>query len=334
MREHPTLLTPAFKSQFADLLEGFLAEKRASGYKYNYAIRTLHDIDRALLCEALTPSEIPRELAERWLVRRPGEQPKSHAKRVVVMRQFSKFLVRNGIPAYIPHDGYAPRKPSSFVPRIFTFAEIRDLLDVIDRMGRVPTSRSPLRHLIMPEIFRVLYGCGLRVGEALRLRAKDVDLDEGILNICNTKFGKDRLVPMSPSLVQRLRRYRERTGRRGDNAYFFPARDRGQYHPQTVYYFFRQVLPKIGIVHGGPGYGPRVHDLRHTYAVHRLIRWYREGTVLSAKIPVLATYLGHRHAASTQKYLHLVPELFPEVTKSLETSVGHVIPGRKHHETD
>jgi integrase/recombinase XerD len=332
MRSHEPSVTPAFKSPFARLLDGFLAEKRACGYRYNRESRTLQDIDQFLLHEATMSCELPRELVQRWLASRLGEHRNSQSRRVGIMRQFAQYLLRQGIPAYSPHDGYIRRKRSGFVPRIFTFQEVRDFLHALDRYK--PSPWSPRRHIIMPELFRLLYGCGLRVNEALRLLVKQVDLDAGVLNISNAKFGRDRIVPMPLSLLERLRRYQLRAGVRDANAYFFPAPDDGPYHYGTIYGVFRQTLTEIQIVHGGRGYGPRVHDFRHTFAVHRLIHWYREGANLSAKIPILATYLGHRDVTSTQKYLHLIPELFPEITKSLECSVGYVIPRRRQHETD
>lgn len=328
MREHPELLAPTFKSAFADHLNGFVAEKRAAGHKYNVQVRILTKIDNLLFCEKVPIGEIPRPLLDRWLSVRPGEHPITHRQRVTVVRQFTRYLVRNDIPTYIPHDGYAPVKSSSFAPRIFTFAEIRNLLNEIDRLKPFQVHRFPLRHLVMPELFRILCGCGLRVSEVLKLRVEDVDLVEGILNIRNAKFNKHRLVPVAPGLVQRLRRYSERVGVRQKDAYFFPAPDGGRYEYTALRYLFLKTLSRIGIVHGGRGCGPRIHDLRHSFSVHRLIQWYREGADLSAKIPILATYLGHQDIVSTQKYLHLVPELFPEVTKTLEQFVGHVIPGR------
>lgn len=332
MHSHNLSITPAFTSPFAGFLDGFIAEKRACGYKYERGSRILHDIDQFLLNEAARSCELTRELAERWLAGRPGEHPNSHATRVSIMRQFAQYLLRQEIPAYLPHEGYVRQKHSGFVPRIFSFQEVRDFLHAVDQHRLSPW--SPRRHLIMPELFRLLYGCGLRVNEALRLLVKHVDLDTGVLYISNTKFGKDRIVPMPFSFLERLRRYKWQAGIGDANTYFFPAPDNGPYHYNTIYGIFRQTLPEIRIVHGGRGYGPRVHDFRHTFAVHRLIQWYKEGADLSAKIPILATYLGHRDVTSTQKYLHLIPELFPEITKSLEISVGHVIPRRRQNEAD
>jgi len=326
MREPPAFVPmPAFKSCYADLLTAFLTEKHMN-FQYSSQTTHLRQLDDFMVQRGAKLGQTNRKYFERWMATRPGEHHLTQEHRVVLVRQFGRYLVRNGIVAYIPQDRYLPQRPVSFAPRVFSFAEIRNLLGEVDRLKPYGVSRISLRHLVMPEVFRILYGCGLRINEALRLRVKDVDLDEGILTIHNTKFGKHRLVPMAPSLLQRLKRYKKRMGGRDSNAFFFPAPDGGRYCSVRVYQVFREILPRIGLIHRGRGYGPRLHDLRHTYAVHRLILWYREGANLEAKIAVLATYLGHTGVAGTQKYLHLVPELFPEVTAGLEEMVGHVIP--------
>jgi integrase len=191
-----------------------------------------------------------------------------------------------------------------------------------------PTARSPLRHLVMPEIFRLLYGCGFRVGEVLKLRVCDVDLDRGIITVRQAKFRKDRLVPPTLSLVNRLRRYADHFGNRLPDAIFFPAPSGGPFAHRTVYTVFRGLLMQCGIAHAGRGKGPRIHDFRHLFAVQNLRRWYRNGEDLDAKLPLLATYLGHQHLSGTQRYLHLTAELFPEITARLDTAFGEVIPRR------
>lgn len=204
---------------------------------------------------------------------------------------------------------------------------MRQLLEAVDQL--VPTARSPLRHLTMPEIFRLLYGCGLRLGEVLNLRVREVDLDQGILTVRQGKFRKDRLGPPAPSLVHRLCKYAARFGHRQPEAFFFPAPHGGPYRLRTVYGLFRQLLLECGIPHAGRGQGPRVHDLRHTFAVHTLMRWYREGVELDAKLPLRATYLGHEHLSGTQRYLHLTAELFPDSIARANTAFGEVIPRRR-----
>jgi integrase/recombinase XerD len=128
--------------------------------------------------------------------------------------------------------------------------------------------------------------------------------------------------------VNRLKTYAAGFGNRSDDAIFFPSPDEGPYKLRTLYGLFRKLLLQCGIAHGGRGKGPRVHDLRHAFAVHTLLRWYREGADLNARLPLPATYLGHQHLSGTQRYLHLTAELFPEVTARVDAAFGDVIPGR------
>ena len=117
--------------------------------------------------------------------------------------------------------------------------------------------------------------------------------------------------------------------KRTDESYFFPSRkEKTGLNNTTVYSFFRKILHQCGIPHGGKGKGPRVHDLRHTFAVHRLIQWYEEGCNLNAKLPLLVTYLGHQDFTGTQRYLHLTAELFPNIALRMNKNFGDVIPRR------
>lgn len=307
-------------------MEKFLQEKRACGYQYHEGNRILRRLDSFLSEEGLTNAELPRSVAKKWLSKTAHESSRTHQQRITVIRQFSKFLCRLGHSAYVPDSTLATRNCSNFVPRILTHKEIRELLQAVDQL--VPTARSPLRHLIMPEIFRLLYGCGFRLGEVLNLRVQDVDLNQGVLTVRQGKFRKDRLVPPALSLVNRLRKYAAGIGNHPPDAIFFPAPNGGPYRLWTVYGLFRKLLLQCGIPHGGRGKGPRVHDLRHGFAVHTLLRWYREGADLNAKLPLLATYLGHQHLSGTQRYLHLTAELFPEVMTRVNSAFGDVIPRR------
>jgi integrase/recombinase XerD len=246
--------------------------------------------------------------------------------RIILVRHFSRFLLRAGHAAYVPESILAARNPAAFVPRLLTDEELRKFFHAVDALK--PTASSPLRHLVMPEVFRLLYGCGFRIGEVLKLRVRDVDLDRGIITVRQAKFRKDRLVPPALSLVNRLRRYAEHFGNRPPDAIFFPGPSGGPFAQRTVYTVFRQLLMQCGIPHAGRGKGPRIHDYRHLFAVHTLRRWYRAGEDLDAKLPLLATYLGHQHLSGTQRYLHLTAELFPDIIARLDASFGEVIPRR------
>ena len=315
-----------FQSVLAPLLGKFIQEKRACGYRYDEETRVLGHLDLFLSDQELRRTELPRSITKQFLSKRAHERAGTQQQRITVVRQFAKFMLRLGYPAYVPDSTLAPRGRSSFVPRILTHEEIRKLLQVVDQL--VPTARSPLRHLTMPEIFRLLYGCGFRLGEVLNLQLRDVDLDQGILTVRQGKFRKDRLVPPALSLVIRLRKYAASLGDRPPDAYFFPAPDGGPYSLRSVYTVFRKLLLECGIPHAGRGQGPRIHDARHAFAVHTLVRWYRAGADLDAKLPLLATYLGHQHLSGTQQYLHLTAELFPEIIARVNGAFGDVIPRR------
>ena len=147
---------------------------------------------------------------------------------------------------------------------MLTGEERQKFLQAVDALQ--PTARSPLRHLIMPEVFRLLYGCGFRVNEVLKLRVRDVDLNHGIITVRQGKFRKDRLVPPALLLVKRLRKYAAHFEKHPPNAIFFPGPSGGPFSLRTVYTLFRQLLLQCGISHGGRGKGPRIHDARHRFA--------------------------------------------------------------------
>jgi len=315
-----------FHSSFAPLMEQFVQEKRACGYRYDAPAYLLMRFDRFLFDEATSHESLPRAITRKWLAKRAHESPATQQHRITVVRQFAMFLCRLGYQAYVPDGLLAARNSASFSPRILTHAEVRHLLHAVDQL--TPTAHAPLRHLIMPEVFRLLYGCGFRLGEVLHLRVTDVDLDRGVLTVREGKFGKDRLVPPALPLVRRLQLYAADFGTRPPDAFFFPSRYGGPWWQGTVYHLFRQLLLRCGIPHAGRGKGPRIHDLRHTFAVHTLLRWYREGVDLDAKLPVLATYLGHQSLTGTQRYLHLTAELFPEIAVRVNAAFGDVIPRR------
>jgi integrase/recombinase XerD len=315
-----------FHSPIATVMGQFVQQKQACGYKYGEAARLLVRFDRFLCDEALSQCELPRSISRKWLAKQRHESSSTHRNRVVVVRQLATYMCRLGYPADVPERSLTAKGSANFSPRILTHAEVRELLHAVDQL--TPTAKTPLRHLIMPEVFRLLCGCGFRLGEVLHLRVADVDLDRGILTVREGKFGKDRLVPPALPLVLRLQKYAADFGARPPVAYFFPSPNGGPWSHSAVYRLYRELLLRCGIAHPGRGKGPRVHDLRHAYAVHTLLRWCREGVDLDAKLPVLATYMGHRSLAGTQRYLHLTAELFPEITRRANAAFGDVIPGR------
>ena len=317
---------PIFSSPLADLFEKFIAEKKAYGYRYQSELSKLIRFDKFLVKQELMSGELPRAVVEEWTAKKMYESRRTHRIRFNLTRQFALFAERRGCKAYIPCHRPGPSHAGKFDPYIFSYDEVRRLFMAADNLKY--HRGSPLRHLVIPELIRLLYGCGLRIGEAQRLLIRDVNLDTGILTVRESKFRKDRIVPIAPGLTSRLRSLKNILGKRREEAFFFPAPGEKRYCSSALYENFRDLLRGSGIQHRGLSGGPRLHDLRHTFAVHRMVKWYEEGADLNAKLPVLATYMGHQSLYSTQQYLHLTMDLFADISSRLDRIYGYVIPGR------
>lgn len=325
MRELP-LLNLRNNSVFAPYEADFVAQKRALGCKYNAAVEVLNLFDDFCVEHGLSEPVLDEQLYNSWCRKKPSENDTTHYMRVQYINMFSKFLSDNGISA--PTAFYPlPRKSKTFVPYIFTMDEISQLFNAIDQANVLPAHGSPIRHLVHPVLFRTLYGCGLRVSEAARLKKADIDLDTGTVIIRMAKGGKDRMVVLSDSLLRACRDYRTHPEIVGfESEYFFPARNHGFYDDSSLYADFRKYLHLSGIPHRGRGNGPRMHDLRHTFAVHVLNSWAAQGKDLYTCLPILQQYLGHASITSTEKYLQLVPSAYNQVTGTFEAKFPGLFP--------
>jgi site-specific recombinase XerD len=323
-----------YNSPLQKFIEGMIREKQSLGYKYDSSARTLYKFDQFYLKAGCTDAIITKKLIHAWIQKNPNESVATLQNRVCVVRQLTLYMARLGTQIYVMPKNIIT-KGSEYTPYIFSNQEIAALLKQTDACHYC--AEVPLRHRIMPLLFRLLYGCGLRISEALNLRFQDVDLDAGILTIMDGKFNKDRLVPMSPENTRHCCRYAEEVHLFSDgNDYFFPAPNGRAVTKGNVYKNFRRFLWQARISHGGWGKGPRLHDIRHTFAVHCLRQWVFQGKDLAAYLPILKTYLGHNSFRDTARYLRLTAELYPDITAKMEHAFGHVIPamGGDDHETD
>ncbi|MFN5422343.1 MAG: tyrosine-type recombinase/integrase, partial [bacterium] len=273
---------------------------------------------------------LTKELVLAWCVKRPDEGARNCRRRIYPIRQFGIYLNALGYDAYVAS---ADPKTNSFafIPYIFTENEMDRIFSCSDQL--YPNRRSAM-HLIMPVILRMLYGCGLRISEAVNLQNKNVNLVDGILEVINGKFGKDRLVPMSDSLLTCCRQfYQVMHNYSTPDDYFFRSVEGKPVSADNVYRRFRDILWESGISHGGKGFGPRIHDLRHTFAVHSLKRVVENGTDVYCALPILSTYLGHASVTATEHYVRLTAEAFPDIQNVLDRYCGHVIPEVNWNET-
>lgn len=197
--------TVVFKSILGELIAGYIEEKRAVGYKYIKSASRLKEFDALAAKEHLPEKKLPKELVLLWTGKRPNEMASTRNGRISIVRGFAKYMVRLGYEAYIFPAAAVAINRYSYVPYIFSKEELKSMFIICDNY---PVSNvTPIRHLILPLLFRILYGCGLRISEAVTLKINDVDLKRGVLFIRNTKFGKERTVPMAKSLTERCRLY-------------------------------------------------------------------------------------------------------------------------------
>lgn len=316
-----------FHSIFAPFIYGYLEQRTAIGNKTVLSGNSLRQFDRYCTAIGWSNMELSETLVNNYLNTKAGEKAQTHSTRISVLKCFSQYLCGIGIPvSWIPAPGYS-HTANKYIPYIFTKAEIVNLLNAADRM--IPSVRGSRFHIVFPTVLRLLYSSGVRISEALTLKVGDVDLEQGFLVIRNAKFGKSRNLPISKSLLEYLRTYRitnaSHIGVDAEN-WFFPNGKGECYSQRTFYDKFRQILWQAGISHQGKGKGPRVHDLRHTFAVHSLQQNVEMGKDIYTSLTGLMVYLGHSKISSTEYYLRLTAEVFPDFLKRADSVCAKVIP--------
>lgn len=312
-----------FQSSVAGLLESFLRHHRALGKRFDTEERTLRLFDRYLLEQNVQQlTGISPALLQAFLNSRPRPRAKSYNHLLGVLRRWCDWLVRQQRLVESPLRVRPRRLTAPPTPFLFDPTQVRQLLALAEQLP--DNNHGHQRGLIYSMVFALLYGLGLRVGEVARLRFQDVDWDRGILAIQNTKFAKSRLVPFGPRLGAKLRDYRQQRERwwgplTGSDPLFSFGPERSQtIHPGTISQTFHQLWPRLQIILPEGVAPPRLHCLRHSFAVSTLLGWYRAGIDPNARLVQLSTFLGHAHASSTAVYLTITADLFEEASRRFE----------------
>ena len=310
----------------AGAIAGLVAEKRALGYKYVTEERALARFAAFSRREFPGVETLTEASVQAWIIaaQQRAVTPATVHNLAASIRELARWLTRRGQSAYLLPRSTLPR-PVRYVPYIYSDQELAALFAATDRCHACP--EVPFRHLVMPVLFRTIYACGLRCSEARLLRVGDVDINTGVLQIRDAKGGKDRQLPVSEPLRERLAGYHAALAGQPGWEWFFPGATLGV--PLTlgnVNRNFRRFLWQARIAHGGRGHGPRVHDLRHSMAVNNLRSWFAHGENVSALLPVLQTYLGHSSIGDTAYYLHLTAESYPHITARVRQIIGDVVP--------
>lgn len=304
------------RRSFSGLVDDFLAMRRNLGFDIGRHRWLLRDFarftDRIRYHGPLTV-----DLARRWAMSSCPGEPVRAERRLSVIRQFARHLTTLDPATEIPPAGLLGRATGRNQPHIYSDAEISALLQACSRLH----PRDGLRPSTYLAFFSLLASTGLRLSEACRLHRRDVDLRGGLLAVREGKFGKSRLVPLHPASVEALARYAARRDALQDvprSEFFFRTDRASALTRSTVEGTFRSMRDGLGWASHGRAGRPRIHDLRHTFAVRRLLRWYEEGADVNRKILALATYLGHAKVTDTYWYLSAVPELMAITARRFE----------------
>jgi integrase len=308
----------AFTSVLADDIRQFLAHKRALGRRFVVEEAVLRLFDRYLVEQHIAvPDAITPAVVDAFLASRPRGRPRSYNHLLGTLARFFDWSVAHGYVSGSPVQAPRRRVTGQRVPFIFDQTSARRLLDIAKALK--DNGRAPSRGDTYYTIFALLYGLGLRVGEVSRLTIADVDLARRLLIIRETKFGKSRLVPFGPKIAGVVAAYRAgcdaRRGPLGPGTPFFSFTRRGAIHPCTITQTFHHLVPRLRLVIPEGVASPRLHDLRHSFAVGTLLRWYRTGADPQAHLLQLSTFLGHVDPTSTAVYLTITPALLAEASE-------------------
>jgi integrase/recombinase XerD len=311
-----------FISIFAHHLKSYIEMRRSLGYKCISEVPPLIDFDR--FAKEHSTTYITKGLFDSWSIPKPYNAVRTTIARYNIVRAFAKYLNNLDSRSYLPPPCQI-KSYSNFSPYIFTKTEINNIFTQADSIP--PSKYSPLRHLVVPAVLRMLYCCGFRINEVVSLKVKDVDWINGIVFVHNGKGEKDRLVPMNELLLDYLKDYINKVPCVfHDEDWLFPSKKGQHYNHGSFYWSFRELLFLSNISHGGRGKGPRLHDLRHTFAVHCFEKLIKADMEPMQILPILAAYLGHKNYKATCLYLHLTAEIFPDIVKKTELKYGELIP--------
>ena len=295
-------------------IDQYIAWRQVHGAKFvnqSYILRRwLKGVDGEVGCDAVTAAQVHAYLAGN------GPLTPYRAVKYSVLAGFYRYAIGRGYASVSPLPDNEPRRPPSAPPYIYSHDELCRLFGAIDASRRqaVKLDARTFRTLLL-----FLYGAGLRSAEALDLTLADVDLAGAVLTVRDTKFHKSRLVPVGPRLADALRTYAGRRARRplphSTDCAFLANRDGSPVMKRTAQAAFAGLL-RTAAVHGADDarQSPCLHSFRHSFAVHRLTAWYRQGADVQRLLPILSTYLGHQDPAGTQVYLSMTPQLLQQAS--------------------
>lgn len=308
-----------YTSKLAPYIEGFLKERGLKGYNSS-AIKFLYlEIDKFCNDYNIKDHIIREEIVDKWRKTRTNDSPRSLYMKYNAWIQLGNYMRDLGIDCYVPIP-YRKGAKNTYIPYIFTHKEIQTIFSLSNSL-RIHYQYGQTMIFIMPAILRLLYSAGLRIGEALAIKNKDIDFEKRTIVINDTKNNTQRLAAINDSLLTVLQQYKEFRDKNPiekivfSESPFFITQRGNSCQGESVRIWFCDILNKAGISSKLGGNPPRIHDLRHTAAVHCLEKMVIKGIDVYCALPMISVFLGHRDPRSTNNYLRMTKEMFPEIIK-------------------
>ncbi len=321
-------MRPVFISTFADEMNQYLDNRVAAGFQEKSFYVHLKALDRFCAKTGDGSKTFTNIQAAQWLERKPTEATTTHYGRVNAAKQFLHYLRLKGYDVEIVRD--IRFHPTEFLPYIYSDEEVLRYFDVVDSYSSIYNRKDAIQY---PVLFRILYCCGSRITETLYIRKKDVDLEEGIIRLDETKNGHERYIVLGSDLQQLMKQFADKCFYLlADDDYIFTNARGKRLDGKTVYEKHRMFLKKAGIFYRGNSEGPRIHDWRHHMAVKAFKQLSDEGLDLYVALPILSAYLGHKTIFATEHYVRLTMQIYPSIERKFAPMVDHIFGGT--HEND
>ena len=321
-------------SIYGSHIKQFIEMKRAFGYKYSKGAFILYKIDQFAEQREETSKGITKKFAMSWGKKRLHESDIYRYDRIRILAHFSSYLLDLEIQSYIPK--LPPHPKNTFIPYIFSRNEINAIFKACDELRLINVNLDS-NIISMPVLLRLLYATGIRIGEAIELKDEDISLNENYIRVKDCKNGKERIIPISNSLVSVCKKYiihRDQLPLGETKSGYFFVTLNGNKCGQAVRTWFRKCLKKANIPYIGRNQSPRIHDLRHTFAVTSLANMADAGIDLYVSLPILSNYLGHQSLEATNHYVRLTASMYPELIKKVDMVCLDLFPKIKNYETD